>query len=87
MIRSRAIPMKAKTFTERCIDDVLQGWFAPTPEGYLDYLIRETEKRNKKLLDYIRVLDQQTGQPRFSAQADHIIPKSVWDILMPGTTQ
>jgi len=32
-------------------------------------------------MQYIRVPDRKTGEPRFSAQADHIIPREVWGIL------
>src|SRR5215472_270852 len=41
--------------------------------------------RYPSLYTYVKVLDRRTGDPRFSADADHIIPKSVWNILMPAT--
>jgi hypothetical protein len=84
MIHSRSIPMSARTFVKRCTDDVLRGRYATTPDGYLEYLVAETRKRDKRLLDYLRVLDRQSGKPRYSAEADHIIPRSVWPILMFG---
>lgn len=84
MILSKNIPAKPATFVNRCTDDVLTGRYAPTPDGYLEYLITETERRHKKLMQYIMVLDRATGQARFSADADHIIPRSVWDVLMFG---
>jgi hypothetical protein len=84
MILSKNIPFRAATFVRRCTDDVLRGRYAPAPDAYLSFLIEQTEKRNRKLIEYIRVVDRSTGQPRFSADADHIIPKSVWGILMFG---
>jgi hypothetical protein len=85
MILSRNIPFRAETFVRRCTDDVMRGRYAPTENGYLEYLIGETERRYPRLLQYIRVLDRATGKPRFYADADHIVPRSVWGILMFGT--
>jgi hypothetical protein len=87
MIHSRSIPMKATTFVRRCTDDVLQGRYAKTPDGYLEYLVDETRKRDKALLAYLCVLDRQSGKPRYSAEADHIVPRSVWTILMFGLVE
>lgn len=84
MILSQDIPLSAKTFIQHCTSDVLERRYATSPDGYLEYLILETEKRNKQLLEYVRVIDRESGQPRFSADADHIIPKSVWGTLMFG---
>jgi hypothetical protein len=84
MILSKNIPFRAETFIRRCTDDVLQGRYAPGPDDYLEYLVAETERRYARLMHYIRVLDRDTGKPRFYADADHIIPKSVWGILMFG---
>jgi hypothetical protein len=64
--------------------DVHLKRFANPAEKYLDYLAKETELRYPALHRHVKVLDRQTGTPRFSADADHIIPKSVWDLLMPG---
>ena len=84
MITANKIPLNAATFIRRCTDDVLNGRYAATPDGYLEYLIAVTQRRNPKLLEYIRVLDRRTGKPRYIAEADHIIPRGVWGILMFG---
>jgi hypothetical protein len=86
VILSANIPFRADTFVRRCTDDVLRGRFAANPRDYLSFLIAETEKRAqyRKVLDYIRVLDRERGDQRFYADADHIIPQSVWNILMFG---
>jgi hypothetical protein len=79
--------MKAATFVKKCTDDVLRGHYAATANAYLEYLIEETRKRDPELLAYIRVLDRESGKPRYSAEADHIIPRSVWGILMFGLAE
>lgn len=86
MILSKNIRFTAETFVRRCTEDVLAGRYAPNDDAYLSFLIAETEKRPqyRNLMTYIRVLDRTTGEPRFSADADHIVPRSVWGILMFG---
>jgi hypothetical protein len=86
MIVSENIPFTAKTFLQRCTEDVMNGRIAPTPDSYLSFLEAETEKRPRyrPLLNYLKVLDRSTGEPRYCADADHIIPIEVWGILMFG---
>ncbi len=84
MILSKNIPFNASTFIRRCTEDVLNHRYAPHPDGHLGFLIEQTEKRYPKLMQYIRIPDRKTGEPRFSAQADHIVPKEVWGILVLG---
>lgn len=84
MILSKNIPFRAATFVERCSNDVMSGRYAPDADGYLAFLEAETARRYPKLLQYIRVLDRESGQRRYAADADHIIPRSVWNTLMFG---
>jgi hypothetical protein len=84
MILSKNIPMNADTFLKRCTADVLQGRYAPGPDDYLEYLMMETERRYPSLMTYLRVPDRNAGEQRHSADADHIIPRSVWSTLMFG---
>jgi hypothetical protein len=84
MILSRNIAFNADTFVRRCHDDVMRGRYAPNPRAYQQYLEAETQKRYPNVLDYLRVLDRESGAPRYSADADHIILQSVWSILMFG---
>jgi hypothetical protein len=81
MIHSNSIPLTAKKFIGACKDDVAQGRYAPAGD-YLEYLIKVTKSTDLPLLSIIRRLDRTTGQPRYLAQADHIIPQSVWHLLM-----
>jgi hypothetical protein len=82
MILTKYIPISAADLIRRCGTDIRLGRFA-ADGNYLDYLIAETEKSHAKLLEYLRVIDRRSGQPRYYAQADHIIPRSVWPLLMP----
>jgi hypothetical protein len=84
MITAKKIPLQAPAFIRSCTNDVMRGRFAASEDGYLDFLVAETEKRDKRLLNYLRVWDRAAGQARFSADADHIVPRSVWGILMFG---
>ena len=81
MIHSRSIPLTAPRFIGACKDDVALGRYALAGE-YLEFLIKVTEQKDARLLSFIRVLDRKTGQPRYSAEADHIIPRAVWFLLM-----
>lgn len=82
MIRSRSIPLTAEKFIAACKDDVALGRYAPGGD-YLNYLIKITKRRDPRLLSFIRVLDRDTGKPRYFAEADHIIPQAVWSLLLP----
>ena len=61
MILSQDIPLDAKTFIQHCTSDVLERRYAASSDGYLEYLIAETEKRNKPLLEYVRVVDKRAA--------------------------
>jgi hypothetical protein len=84
VILSSNIPLNASTFIARCTQDMMTGRFAQTPDGYRDYLIVETRRRNRGLLRYLHIPDSANITPQYSADADHIIPQSVWPILMFG---
>ena len=81
MIHSRSIPFTAEKFVSACKDDVALGRYAPSGD-YLEFLIKFTRRKDPRLLSFIRVLDRSTGQPRYFAEADHIVPQAVWFLLM-----
>jgi hypothetical protein len=82
MICSRSIPLTAQKFIAACKDDVALGRYAPGGD-YLEYLIKVTKRCDSRLLSFFSVLDRSTGQPRYFAEADHIIPQTVWSVLLP----
>ena len=83
MIVTKTIPINAQDFIRRCSHDCRLGRYAKDG-NYLDFLIAETGKSHPRLLEYLRVVDRSVGQPRYHAQADHIVPQAVWSILMPS---
>jgi hypothetical protein len=83
MMIAKTIPINAQDFVRRCSHDCRLGRYAKDG-NYLEFLIAETGKSHPKLLEYLRVVDRRVGQPRYYAQADHIIPQAVWSILMPS---
>ena len=83
MIHGTDIPLNPDTFVKRCLADARIDRRANPADKYLDFLANETQKRYPMLLRFVKVLDRETGTPRFNADADHIIPKSVWNLLMP----
>lgn len=83
MILSKNIPKRADVFIRRCTADVAADRCARDGE-YLAYLESETARRYPRLMPFIRVVGRASGKPRYYAQADHIIPRSVWNVLMFG---
>lgn len=83
MILSKKIPFTAKKYIAACKRDAIAGNCAKNPDDYLEFLIAATKEKNPRLLEYLRVVDRQTGQPRYYGQADHIVPLAVWAKLMP----
>jgi hypothetical protein len=51
--------------------------------AYLEFLIQASRAADPRILEYLRVTDRATGEPRYYGQADHIVPRAVWTILMP----
>ena len=83
MILTKSIPINAQDFVRRCSHDCRLGRYAKDGD-YLEFLIAETRKSHQKLLEFLRVVDRRSGKARYHAQADHIIPQSVWTLLMPS---
>jgi hypothetical protein len=83
MILSENIPARASTFLARCRRDVLHGRFAGNPDAYLEFLIQASQAADPRILEYLRVMDRATGEPRYYGEADHIVPRAVWVTLMP----
>jgi hypothetical protein len=83
MILSKNIPKRVSTFLDRCRRDVLHGRFAKNPGAYLDFLVQATQAADPSLIQYLRVVDRDSGGARYHGQADHIVPRAVWVILMP----
>jgi len=83
MILGTEIPLDVGKFVENCLSDARQGRFAKPSTKYLDYLSDQTRTRHPALYRFVKVLDRVSGADRYSADADHIIPKAVWNYLMP----
>jgi hypothetical protein len=83
MVRARKIPADAEHFIRDCEKDVLAGNYCRTADGYLDFLIQATQREDLAFRTYLEVQDRKPGEQRFYADADHIIPRSVWPVLMP----
>jgi hypothetical protein len=84
MIRGTDIPLAPDEFVKNCLADARENRFAKPAEKYLDYLADLTEQKHPALFRFVKVFDREAGKERYNADADHIIPKSVWNILMPA---
>jgi hypothetical protein len=82
MIVADRIPLQAEEFIRRCATDCRLGRYAHNGD-YKAYLERETARVDSQLLDYLRRHDAKPGEPTYWAEADHIIPRSVWPLIMP----
>lgn len=83
MILSTNIPLNAQTFLNNVRRDFHAGLHA---SDYRSLLIRETRVRYPGLIEGLAHLGHartQRGEVRILADADHIIPRSLWQILIP----
>lgn len=80
MIISKNIPLTVNTFFLRVQSDYRQGLFSP---DYRALLERETRVRYPGLVEGLSEPIRGRRQIRVIADADHIIPRSLWPILMP----
>jgi hypothetical protein len=83
MILSKNIPLYVKTFLNNIRRDFRAGAYA---EDYRGLLIRETRMRYPGLVEGLGDLGRgptRRGEVRVLADADHIIPRSLWAILIP----
>lgn len=78
------IPAEPRVFVANCLADKREGRFAKPAGRYLDYLRGVTKEFDAAMYNFVAVVDRERGQERFHADADHIIPKSLWNILMPS---
>jgi len=83
MILSENIPRTTAAFLRRCRIDAMKGRYAKPPAAYLEFLIAASRAADPRILEYLRVNDRESGAARYYGQADHIVPQSVWTILMP----
>ena len=83
MILGSAIPLNPDEFIRNCNACARTGQFAKPASRYLDYLVDQTKCQYPALYRYVKVFDRETGADRYSADTDHIIPRKVWNILMP----
>ncbi len=88
MIVPTNIPLDAPEFFERCRTFKRLGTFSKDGQ-HLRLLWTSTEELAKRqpefrgLMEYLRRVAREKGEQRLHADADHIIPKSVWPVLMP----
>jgi hypothetical protein len=83
MILSANIPLNAPAFLNNLHRDYRAGLHSP---DYRALLIRETRARYPGLVEGLADLGRgrtARGEVRVLADADHIIPRSVWAILIP----
>jgi hypothetical protein len=82
MIHPRHIFADPQEFIRRCATDCRLGRYAQS-DDYLEFLIQQTQRRDRKLLSYLARIGRGYGETRYYADADHIVPQSVWHLLMP----
>jgi len=82
MIHARHIFTDPQEFIRRCATDCRLGRYAQN-DDYLEFLIQQTQRRDRKLLSYLARVGRGYGETRYYADADHIVPKSIWHLLMP----
>lgn len=81
MILSRNIPSDVQPFLNRLYQHQQAKLFS---RDYRALLIRETERRYPGLIRGLsRTGHTRRGLPRVVADADHIVPKSLWKLVMP----
>ena len=83
MILSKNIPLDALTFLRNIHRDFQAGLHST---DYRELLIRETKRRYPGLVEGLADFGRgrtAKGQVRVLADADHIIPRSVWNLLIP----
>lgn len=83
MILSRNIPLRVHTFLNRIHADYQAGLHS---SDYRGLLIRETRARYPGLVEGLADMGRgrtRRGEVRVIADADHIIPRSVWNTLIP----
>jgi len=81
MILSRRIPLQPQRFLNRLYQDRQAGLCA---NDYRALLIRETKRQYPGLIEGLsRPGRTRQGLERVIADADHIVPKSLWDTVMP----
>lgn len=80
MITAAQIETDPAAFITRCLGHVTAGMYPASRNGYWDLLMRETPP---ELNRYFQRVDRSAGTERTFVDADHIIPRSVWTLLMP----
>jgi hypothetical protein len=81
MVVSRRIPLEVQRFLNNLYQDRAAHLYA---KDYRGLLIRETKRRYPGLVKGLsRVGLTRNGRERVIADADHIVPKSLWKIVMP----
>ncbi|WP_282606903.1 hypothetical protein [Pelagibius sp. Alg239-R121] len=83
MIMASQIPATAAAFVSRCQAHLQQGLYPSRADGYRAFLIEQTRQRDPQLLFYIERNDRAEGTQGTFTDADHIVPRSVWHLLMP----
>lgn len=83
MITASQIPATAAAFITRCQAHLQQGLYPSNAGSYRAFLIQHTRQTDPQLLAYIERHDRAPGTQSTFTDADHIVPRSVWQLLMP----
>lgn len=83
MITTAQIPATAGAFITRCQAHLQQGLYPSQANRYRAFLIEQTRRSDPQLLAYIERNDRAAGTQSTFTDADHIVPRSVWHLLMP----
>lgn len=81
MITAAQIITDPAAFITRCLGHVAGGLYPQSESGYRNFLMSQTPG---DLNAYFQRTDRSPGTQRTFVDADHIIPQSVWPLLMPA---
>lgn len=71
-------------FVSRVQSDVLQHRYAVPRTGYRDFFLQHLQQNDPQMMQHLSYISPNSGNRLYQADVDHIVPQSIWNLLLPA---
>lgn len=72
-----------QTFVDRAREDMNFQRYPANRDDYRRFFLGHLQKTNPQMMQHLKFISDRSGDALYDADVDHIVPKSVWPLLMP----
>ncbi len=76
-------PAVYKYFVACVLDDVAHQRYPDNRNDYREFFLRHLQQTDPQMMEHLRYISERSGNTLYRADVDHVVPRSIWPLLLP----